>query len=83
MLEIKSAFLDTWPITYTAEYLQIGCERHPIADWWGFSDDKIKTMDAGALVWWQKWKGTLRTLVEMSPAVPTGKEVGQASAGDK
>ncbi len=70
MGEIKSVFLDTYPITYTAEVMQIGCERHAIADWWGFTDSKIKSMDSRALVWWQKWKPVLRQLIELSPATP-------------
>lgn len=69
--EIKSIFLDTWPITYTSEYLQIGCERHPIKDWWEFDDSRIDAMDSAAFYWWQKWKEQLRNLIKLSPATPT------------
>ena len=70
---IKSIFLERYPIAYTSDILQIGCERHPITDWWEFDDDEIIEMDGEeALVWWKKWKGQIKTLIEMSPAEPTG-----------
>ena len=74
MCEIKSLQLQGWPATYTAEILQIGCQRHLIKDWWGFSDEKISNMDALALEWWRKWKEILRQIIELNPATPTGHE---------
>lgn len=75
--EIKSIFItDTYPITYTAEVLQIGCERHKIEDWLEFDDERIAEMEGSkAIEFWREWKDTLRMLIEKSPAVPTGKEV--------
>ena len=70
---IKSIFLERYPIAYTSDILQIGCQKHPITDWWEFEDDEIIEMDGEeALVWWKKWKGQIKTLIEMSPAEPTG-----------
>ena len=70
--EIRSLFIsETYPITYTAEYLHIGCERHRIEDWWGFDDDSIASMDGDALEWWREWKDTLRDLIQKHPATPT------------
>ena len=70
---IKSVFLETYPIAYTSNTLQIGCQKHPITDWWEFEDDEIIEMDGEeALVWWKKWKGQIKTLIEMSPAESTG-----------
>lgn len=33
MSELKSIFIETYPITYTSEILQIGCQKHKIEDW--------------------------------------------------
>jgi len=71
--QLKTIYLETYPIAYTAEYLQIGCERHPISDWWAFDDARIAKMDGTtASAFWGKWKTILRQLIEMSPATPTG-----------
>ena len=74
--EIKSIFISsTYPITYTSEVLQIGCERHNIEDWWEFDDARIITMDGKkALKFWRKYKGLIKNIIEVSPATPTGKE---------
>jgi hypothetical protein len=71
MAEIKSQFLEIWPLTYTAWHLHIGCERHRITEWWEFDDARIATMDENALVWWKKWKDFIRQAIELSPATPT------------
>ena len=73
--EIKNLSLEMYPITYTAEILQIGCERHPIADWFDFDDRRILEMDGKqALKFWQKFKELIRQTIELSPAVPTNYE---------
>ncbi len=73
---IKSLFIsDDYPITYTDIYLQIGCERHEIREWWGFGDDRIGKMDGDrALNFWKEWKDTIKMIIEKSPAKPTGYE---------
>jgi len=68
---LKSIFIDKYPITYTSDVLQIGCERHNIAEWWEFDDDRIIKMDAGALKLWKKWETMIKNVIEMSPAEPT------------
>ena len=80
MREIKTVLLDTWSVTYTADHLHIGCERHLITEWWDFDDDRIARMDIKALGWWKKWKDFIRQAIEMSPAVPTGREESDAAA---
>lgn len=71
--EIKSLFIsELYPITYTAEILQIGCERHTHAEWWGFSDEEIYKMDGSkALKFWHEFKELILTTIEKAPAVPT------------
>ena len=71
--QIKSIFVsEVYPISYTSEYLQIGCERHDISDWWDFSDKEIKDMDGrAALDFWSEWKETIKMIIEKSPAVET------------
>ena len=73
---IRSLFVsDTYAITYTAEVLQIGCQRHPIADWWEFDDHKILAMDGKkALTFWREMKDFIRMTIEKFPATPTGAE---------
>ena len=69
--ETKSLFVsEEYPIVYTDKYLQIGCERHLINDWWRFNDDCIDAMDEGALEWWKEWKDFIRSAIELSPAKP-------------
>ncbi|MFY2599430.1 pentapeptide repeat-containing protein [Achromobacter xylosoxidans] len=72
--EIKAIQCDTWPVTYTATHMQIGCQFHTLAQWWSFTDEQISEMSYGALEWWQKWKPVLHTIVTMSPAVPGGEK---------
>ena len=60
------------PITYTSDYLQIGCQRHPIAKWWDFDERQIRDMDSQALEWWGKWRDHIKATIELSPAKPTG-----------
>ena len=72
--QIKSLFFDRWPVTYTAEVLQIGCKRHPINDWFTFDNDRIKAMDGCALEWWSKYRDLIKQTIELSPAEPTNHE---------
>jgi hypothetical protein len=74
MREIKSLQIETWPVTYTVERLQIGCQNHSIKEWAGFSDETIKGMADGALEFWHKWKDVIFKIIELSPAIPTGYE---------
>ncbi|MDF3858110.1 pentapeptide repeat-containing protein [Achromobacter denitrificans] len=68
--EVKAIQCDTWPVTYTATHMQIGCQLHALEAWWSFTDEQINEMAFGALAWWQKWKPVLHTIVTMAPAVP-------------
>lgn len=74
MKEVKSLQIDTWPVAYTAEVMQIGCQRHSI-DLWRKSDPHwIADMDSKASEWWAKFGPTILSLIEVSPATPTGQE---------
>jgi len=70
MSEVKSIQCDYWPVTYTAERMQIGCQFHTIEDWWNFGDSEISRMDSNASSWWKIWKPILKTIIETSPAKP-------------
>jgi hypothetical protein len=71
MLKIKSIQIESYAITYTSEILQIGCQRHDIADWWSFSDKEIIKMDGKrALKLWRKFKDHIKATIELSPAEP-------------
>lgn len=72
MYHVKSIFCEAYPVVYTANMLQIGCERHKIEEWWDFTDLRILKMDSEkALDLWKRWKQVLKYLIEMSPAEPT------------
>jgi uncharacterized protein YjbI with pentapeptide repeats len=72
--EIISMHLRKYSVAYTATHLQIGCERHTIADWREFDDERIESMDHGALDWWRKAKPVIMAAIEAFPATLTGKE---------
>ena len=70
---IKCIQIDTYPITYTAEILQIGCESHPLDEWREFDDERIIRMDGKkALQFWRKYKDWIFQTIELCPARPTG-----------
>jgi Pentapeptide repeats (8 copies) len=70
---IRTIFTGTYTVVYTSEIIQIGCERHSIADWWSFSDEEIEAMDAGqkAINFWRIWKPILQLIISSAPALPT------------
>ena len=69
---IKSIFCDAYPVTYTYDLMQIGCQRHKFEDWWGFGDNRIIEMDGkNALKFWRTWKPILQKIIEVSPATAT------------
>jgi hypothetical protein len=74
--QIKSIFIsEKYSITYTSEYLQIGCESHLITDWWKFDDDRIKAMDGDkALNFWAESKSFIKKAIKLFPATPTNHE---------
>ena len=66
--QIKSIFIEQYPITYTIKYLQIGSERHTIEEWRDFTDEQIKNMDSdNALNFWNKYKKFIFDCIEISP----------------
>ena len=72
---IKCIQIDTYPITYTAEILQIGCESHPLDEWREFDDERIIRMDGKkALQFWRKYKDWIFQAIELCPARPTKGE---------
>ena len=69
---IKNIQIEDWPISYTSETMQIGCQRHPLDAWRNFSDAEIRAMDGKkALTFWHKWRETIFKVIEMAPAQPT------------
>ena len=69
---IKNIQIEDWPISYTSEIMQIGCQRHPLDAWRSFSDAEIRAMDdRKALTFWHKWRETIFKIIEMAPAQPT------------
>jgi len=71
---IKSIFVsEVYPIVYTVDYLQIGCERHLISDWANFDDRRILKMDGKrALEFWKSFKDFIFMSIQIAPAAATG-----------
>ena len=85
MREIRTLQIDTWEIGYTADTLQIGCQRHPINKWREWSTEAgrawIERMDGGALKWADRNLGLVLQIIDANPATPTGHE--KAGDGNK
>jgi uncharacterized protein YjbI with pentapeptide repeats len=72
---IKCLQIETYPICYTAEVMQIGCESHTLDEWREFDDERIIRMDGKrALQFWRKYKDWIFQTIELCPALPTGGE---------
>jgi hypothetical protein len=73
MLEIKTLQIEKWPIGYTHDTLQIGCQRHSIDKWRKRWDTPaglvwINSMDSGATDWANKLLPLVLQLIDVSPA---------------
>ena len=81
MREICTMQFGKWNIGYTAEILQIGCQRHSIEKWqsaWesGVAGRKwIDQMDDQALEWADRNMALVLSIIASNPATPTGYEV--------
>lgn len=71
--EIITLQTKRWCVVYTSEIMAIGCQSHPISEWWEFSEKTISEMDTHALAWWKKNNGWIRQAIEANPANPTNK----------
>jgi len=78
MKEIRTMQVDTWKISYTADTLQVGCQRHPIDKWrkWDTVAGRkwIEQMDSKALEWADRNLGLVLQIIDANPATPTGHE---------
>jgi len=69
---IKCIQIDQYPITYTSDVMQIGCQQHKISEWREFDDRRIAEMDGkAALRFWRKYKDWIFQTIELCPAKPT------------
>ena len=78
MKEIRTMQIDTWAIEYTADTLQIGCQRHAIDKWrkWATPAGRkwIQSMDKKALEWADRNLALVLQIIDANPATPTGHE---------
>ena len=78
MKEIRTMQVDTWEIGYTADTLQVGCQRHPIDKWrkWDTVAGRkwIEQMDSKALEWADRNLSLVLQIIDANPATPTGHE---------
>ena len=84
MREIRSMQAGTYSVVWTKDIMQIGCERHSIADWMAFSEDAIFMIDGDrALDFWRTWKTILMQIVDATSAKTPGDAVTtENSAGE-
>jgi hypothetical protein len=72
---LVSLFIDTYPVVYTFDTMQIGCAKHLISEWLDFSDKRILEMDGKkALKFWRKYKEWIFKSIELCPAKSTSKD---------
>ena len=77
---IKCIQVEDWPISYTSDVMQIGCQCHTFDAWRNFSDAEIRAMDGRkAVAFWGKWKSVIFQIIEMAPAQTT-KDFAQVEA---
>ncbi len=69
--EIKSMQIGRYDVVYTAEMLQIGCQRKLVAEW--FELDSVPGyLDLDDE--WAAFKPLIKQIIEQYPATATGKE---------
>jgi hypothetical protein len=88
MREIRSMHIDTWPVAWIMSpegvaTVQIGCQRHTLAEWAAFSDETIGSMDSRALDWWRVNRDFVLSTVERYPAVPHGSTTSTQETRDE
>jgi hypothetical protein len=78
MREIRTMQIDKWRIGYTADTLQIGCQRHAISKWRKWNTDAgrvwISKMDSAAMEWAVRNLALILQIIDANPATPTGHE---------
>jgi len=62
--EIKTIQLGEWQIVITKTEMSIGCQHHPITEWFSFNDNVINEMSDNALGWWNKNKQILKLITD-------------------
>ena len=66
--KFAQAYLAPWPVLVTPEYIEIGCQRHPIDRWldWGRQNDpeEIHAMHPKARAWWNRHKSIVLAMAE-------------------
>ena len=54
---------DVYDIIVFDKHMKIGCEFHPLADWWKFDTKRIAKMDGTkATHFWKTWKKPLQAI---------------------
>jgi hypothetical protein len=78
MRELRTMQIDRWAIGYTADTLQIGCQRHAIEKWRKWTTpagrEWVAMMDNHALAWADHNLALVLAIIDANPAIPTGHE---------
>ena len=59
---------------YTAEFMWIGCRKHPVKTWWKDSEKDAHTFTQYQIEWRAKNKRWIQGMIKNNPAVKTGHE---------
>ncbi len=59
---------------YTAEFMWIGCRKHPVKTWWKDSEKESKLFSPEQIQWRAKNKRWIQSMVKNNPAAKTGHE---------
>jgi hypothetical protein len=74
MAEIKSLAIAGYPVAYTAKILQVSCIQAPLP--WGTTatSEEVELIHPNAGEFWSVWGDIINSILDLSPATPTGYE---------
>jgi hypothetical protein len=64
--ELNTLHLSKWIVTFTSVDMAIGCQQHPIDQWFSFTDEEIGGMHEEALEWWGRYKELLKNILSFT-----------------
>ena len=73
-IHIVSAQIAKYKIVFTAEFMWIGCRKHPIKTWWKDSEKGIEKFSESEIQWRKDNKRWINAFVKANPAKPTKEQ---------
>lgn len=66
--QIKSMFISDYPIVWTSEYLQIGCQKKTIEEWRALDKEKANELIDFGWSWWEEHRDFIVNAIKEYPA---------------